>query len=192
MNTHILKKKDYNWEDDNYTHLKIRSLYGTEYEDDFRNWRVISNGELRLAAIYAPALSASVSSCAKSQALGFLLGFQKFSIHFTIEPDLKWLFFKKKDYFFCGNSISVLPVAIRKYLFRIFFCSLAFLIFFFEGFLWIFSMLIKNGEWSIRTSSELTVILSATSGSFPGSAAALSALSAAAAAASGSCLNSHI
>jgi len=33
---------------------------------------------------------------------------------------LKWLFFKKKDYFFCGNNISVLPVAIRKYLFRIF------------------------------------------------------------------------
>ncbi len=46
-------------------------------------------GELRLAAIFAPALSASVSSCAKKQALGFLLGFQQFSIHFTIEPDFE-------------------------------------------------------------------------------------------------------
>jgi hypothetical protein len=32
-------------------------------------------GELRLAAIFAPALSASVSSCAKRQALGFFIRF---------------------------------------------------------------------------------------------------------------------
>ena len=101
--------------------------------------------------------------------------------------------FQKQRFFFCGNNILVLPVAIQKYLFRIFLQFKHFYIFFFEGYLWIFSMLIKKrGEWSIRTSSELTVILSATSGSFPGSTAALSALSAAAAAASGSYPNSHI
>ena len=66
MNTHI--KKKILTEKTTIIHiLKIESLYGTEYEDDFRNWRVISNGELRLAAIYAPALSASVSSCAKGR-----------------------------------------------------------------------------------------------------------------------------
>jgi len=67
MNTHIKKKKILSEKTTIIHILKIESLYGTEYEDDFRNWRVISNGELRLAAIYAPALSASVSSCAKGR-----------------------------------------------------------------------------------------------------------------------------
>ncbi len=48
----------------------------------------------------------------------------------------------------------------------------------------------KKSEWAFQTSSTLTISLATASGAFPGSAAALPALSAATAAASGSFLNS--
>ena len=57
--------------------------------------------------------------------------------------DLKWLFFKNKDFFF----VEIIFWSCRwlsKNIYSVFFCSLSIFIYFFEGFLRIFSMLIKK------------------------------------------------
>jgi hypothetical protein len=48
--------------------------------------------------------------------------FIRFSTVFdTLYYGFEMVIFQKQRFFFCGNNILVLPVAIQKYLFRIFF-----------------------------------------------------------------------